>query len=384
MDTIQPIIKLRRDLHQIPEVAENEYHTAKQVIDFLKTIDPDELYSDVVGTGIMAVFDSKKPGPHIIFRAELDGLPISEENTIPYASKNKGCSHSCGHDGHLAIVSGLAFYISQHKETYTGKIMILYQPAEEIAKGARDIMQSNILGTFKPTHIFGFHNVPGYPLGQVIVKKGVFALASQGLIVHIYGRTSHAGQPEKGKNPLHATIDIALALDHMSKDNKKKGKDAFVTIIHVKVGEPAFGTNPGYAVVMATYRSTSQSSLHDMVRESIETIRQICDKHHLEWKHEWVEIFPEINNSSECVDIIQRAATQVALPVIHMKKPFLWSEDFSYYLHSYNGAFFGIGAGCNQHPLHNPSYDFPDRLLSIGISLFNQIIHETIKSYTGA
>lgn len=384
MDTLETIKKLRKRFHTLPELAGNEYQTAHEIKDFLKMLKPDSLYSNIAGTGIIAMFDTKKEGPHIIFRAELDGLPIKEENQVEYASKNKGCSHSCGHDGHLAIVLGLAQYFSQHKELFCGKIILLFQPAEETAQGAEAIIQTKILDTFKPTCIFGFHNLPGYPIGQIIVKKGLFTSASQGLILHMYGKTSHAGHPGQGRNPMHATIEILQSLENLSHAYNQKRKDTFLTIIHVKLGERAFGTSPGHAVVMATYRSTNHKLLEKMTKESLERIEHITKKHNLRWTYEWVELFPEIRNNPTYVDIIECAAKELQLNIHNIDKPFTWSEDFSYYLNSYPGAFFCIGAGVEQKPLHSPLYDFPDALLPIGISMYTQLIHETIRKYTEA
>jgi amidohydrolase len=384
MGTQETIVELRKRLHKLPELAGNEYQTAHEIIDFLKDMKPDSLQSNIAGTGIIAVFDTKKTGPHIIFRAELDGLPITEENPVKYTSKHKGCSHSCGHDGHLAMLLGLAQYFSQHKELFCGKIILLFQPAEETAQGARDIIQTQILETFTPTCIFGCHNLPGYPIGQIIIKKGRFTSASQGLILHIYGKTSHAGHPDQGRNPMHATIEILHSLENISQIYNKKEKDTFLTIIHVKLGERAFGTSPGHAIVMATYRSTHPKLLEKMTKESFEHITRITKKHNLTWTHEWVELFPEIRNNPAYVDIIESAAKKLHLSIHHINKPFTWSEDFSYYLASYPGAFFGIGAGIEQQPLHSPLYDFPDTLLPIGISLYIQLIHETIQSYAEA
>ena len=383
METLATIIELRKRFHKHPELAGNEYQTANEIIAFLEEMKPDSLDSHIAGTGIIAMFDTKKAGPHIIFRAELDGLPIAEENQVEHTSKNKGCSHSCGHDGHLTMLLGLAQYFSQHKELFCGKIILLFQPAEETAQGARAIIQTKILDKFKPTCIFGFHNLPGYPLGQIIVKKGFFTSASQGVILHIYGKTSHAGHPGQGRNPMHATIEILQSLENLSQIYNKKEKDTFLTIIHVKLGERAFGTSPGHAVVMATYRSTNRKLLEEMKRESLELIEHITEKHHLMWTHEWVELFPEIRNNPDYVDIIECAAKTLKLSINHLDKPFTWSEDFSYYLNSYPGAFFGIGAGVEQKPLHSPMYDFPDALLPIGVSLYAQLIHETLQSYTG-
>ena len=261
--------------------------------------------------------------------------------------------------------------------------MLLFQPAEENAHGAHEIITEGILQDFNPTYIFGLHNLPGYKQGSIIVKKDVFASASQGLIIKLQGKTSHAGHPEQGINPMKAMIEIMQTLETISKLYRQKENGTFLTIIHVSLGERAFGTSPGYAEIMATYRSPDQTLLKKMTNESIESITNIVNKNLISFEYEWVEIFPAIHNNSDCVDIICRAAEKEQLPIKWISKPFTWTEDFSYYLHSYPGAFFGIGSGEAQKPLHHPSYDFPDELLPIGISLYKQIIKESFHTYSG-
>lgn len=383
MNQQESLMNLRRMLHQIPENADNEYKTSSTIISILKSYQPDELHINLNGTGIIVVFDTKKPGPTIVFRAELDGLPITEENTFSYKSKHDGYSHSCGHDGHMTMLIGLAAYVSNHKEEFNGRLLLLFQPAEENAHGAHEIMIQGFLKKYNPSYIFGLHNLPGYKQGSIIVKKNVFASASQGLIITLQGKTSHAGHPEQGINPMQAMIEIMQTLETISTSYKQKENGTFLTIIHVNLGERAFGTSPGYAKIMATFRSPDQTLLNKMTNESIESITKISNNYPISFQYEWVEVFPAIRNNSDCVDIICRAAEKEKLPVIWASKPFSWTEDFSYYLQSYPGAFFGIGSGEMQRPLHHPLYDFPDELIPIGISLYKQIIKETMKACSG-
>jgi amidohydrolase len=341
------------------------------------------IIKDIAETGIICTYDFHKPGPCIVLRAELDALPIREKNVFDYKSKNNGISHSCGHDGHMAILLGMAQYLSKKPVDITGKIVLLFQPSEEIAMGAKKIMEDRRFHDLRPTHIFGLHNIPQYPLGSIILKRDVFASASQGLIIRFHGVSSHAGNPEQGVSPLLAMLNCIRLLQETSVRYSEKDADTFITIIHMKLGERAFGTNPGEGVLMATFRSYNQHRMDEMANETLNQLHHLLNSIKLDWNYEWVEVFPSLVNNQECFEIIEKTVKELNGNKIEIKKPFSWSEDFSYYLSQYHGALFGIGAGRNHHVLHHPSYDFPDELIEYGIGIFKGIIFETQKQYHG-
>jgi amidohydrolase len=374
---------IRKQLHNKPELSGEEGNTSSQIISYLKKLQPSELITNVGGYGILCVYDSKKPGPCIVFRAELDALPIAEKGNRDYKSINPGVSHACGHDGHMAILLGLAYYLSQKSDDITGKVILLFQPAEETAEGAKKIMQDSRFHDLHPTHIFGLHNIPQYPLGKFLLRKDVFASASKGLIIRFHGISSHAGQPKQGLSPLNRMMDCVTLLQDISQSYNEKNHDTFITIIQMKLGKEAFGTTPGEGVIMATFRSFEQKRIDEMTKEAIDALQHHMKSFKGSWEHQWVEVFPSIINNSTCYEIVSKAVEDIGGTKIEMKEPFSWSEDFSCYLHRYPGTFFGIGAGENHHVLHNPSYDFPDELIPYGIKIFKGIISETQKQYHG-
>lgn len=370
----EKFVNIRKQLHQIPELSEQERNTHKMILEYLTKLHPTTIIDDLAGFGLACVFDSQRPGSCVMFRAELDALPIKEKNTFSYASKHLGIHHACGHDGHMSILLGFASYVSTHLEEISGKVIFLFQPAEETATGAKKIMQDPRIHALKPTYIFGFHNIPSYPLGSIIINKTVFASASQGLIVSFHGSSSHAGEPEQGINPLTEMIKTIQILNDVSHRYSQSHPGSFITIIHVKLGERAFGTSPGEGVVMATFRSRDQDIMDAMATETIGEVEKIGNSFQGSCEYEWVEVFPAIQNNESCVNLITDAAKQAQCEVIEMQQPFSWTEDFSYYLQHYPGAFFGFGAGENHVPLHHPQYDFPDELIDKGIILCRMIL----------
>ncbi|MEA2096135.1 MAG: M20/M25/M40 family metallo-hydrolase, partial [Candidatus Cloacimonadota bacterium] len=195
----------------------------------------------------------------------------------------------------------------------------------------------------------------------------------------LIGKTSHAAHPDKGKNPVLAMTTIIEDLLKIPNMTTSEQSNDLITIIHVKLGEIAFGTSPGDATIMATFRSHLDEHIQIMSDKAENLVEKIADDHQLDYDIKWVEQFPAVINDDECVDIIISASKLLDKEVIAMKNPFLWSEDFSYFTQDIKGAMFGIGSGVDHPQLHNPDYDFPDDILDTGVCMFKEIIHKLLK-----
>ncbi len=368
----QEIINIRHTLHQNPELSNQEVETSKLVSNFIEKLNPDKVLN-IAKTGKLFVFDSKQKGKTTVFRADMDALPINEDNNnLEYTSLNKGVAHSCGHDGHMSIVMGLAKKIAENRPK-TGKVVLLFQPAEESEQGARDVVNSTEFKALNPDYIFGLHNIPKAPLHQVILKKGSFAAASKGMTIKLFGKSSHAAEPEKGISPASAISKIIAEL-HLLKDNKALFLDlALLTIINIKLGKIAFGTSPGYAEIRITLRSFENVDMELMTKKTEKIIRDIAKQEQLKLDIEYSEVFPATVNNKECFDLIQQSTQLNNCDLNKIKEPFKWSEDFGYYSEKYKCGFFGLGSGINQPALHNPDFDFPDEIIETGVNLFYQI-----------
>ena len=368
---LENIIKLRHQLHQHPEVSNNEVQTSIRISDFFNQLNPDEVLN-LGKTGKAFIFNGKEKGPVIVFRAELDALQINEISGMPYQSVNSHVAHSCGHDGHMAIVSGLGSKISLNRPA-KGKAVLLFQPAEELEQGAKDVVENPAFTALKPDYIFALHNIPGAEKHTVMVKNGSFAAASKGMTVKLFGKTSHAAEPEMGINPAMAISKIIQLLDQIKIKQERFSDFLLLTIIHIRLGEIAFGTSPGYAEMMLTLRAFENSDMDLLTAEAVKIFEDIAVEEQLGIEISFNEVFPATVNSNDCVDMIVKAADENRLQLEYLKAPFKWSEDFGYYTEKYKGGFFGLGAGKNQPALHNPDYDFPDDLIATGIDLFYSI-----------
>lgn len=167
------IVRLRRELHKNPELSNNEFQTSERISDFFSGLNPDKAIS-LSNTGKAFVFNGNSPGKTVIFRAELDALPINENSSAIYKSMNKNVAHSCGHDGHMSIIAGLGKKIASNRPK-TGRAVLLFQPAEEVEQGARDVVEDPNFKDIQPDYIFALHNIPGIELNKILIKEGAFA-----------------------------------------------------------------------------------------------------------------------------------------------------------------------------------------------------------------
>jgi amidohydrolase len=372
------LIELRKEQHKYPELSGKESQTAKRIIEFAKRFNPDEIISKVGGEGVLVIFEGEQKGKTILIRCDLDALPIDEENAFEHKSVYENISHKCGHDGHMSIVSGLIPILSENK-IKKGKVVLLFQPAEETGQGASLVLSDAKFTKLKPDFAFALHNLPGFKKNQIIIKKDVFASASKGLIIRLKGKTSHAGEPERGITPSLAVAELIQEITALPK-NKIIQDFSLVTIIHSRIGERAFGTTPGYAELMATLRSYKDEDINKLTDLSEQLINRIAADHKLKYEIEWVEEFPSTKNDNDCVEIISQCAEENNLRINEIDKPFRWSEDFGHFTHNYKGALFGLGSGINQPQLHNPDYDFPGEIISTGTKMFYSIIKKVLES----
>ncbi len=369
------IIKLRQELHKHPEVSNKEYNTSERIINYVKKFNPDELIK-LGETGVAFVFNGKEQGKTVVFRAELDALPIREMSGLKYSSVNDHIAHSCGHDGHMAILTGLAQRVSENRPA-RGRVVLLFQPAEEVEQGARDVVENQKFINFKPDYLFALHNVPGFEKHQIILKKGSFASASKGMTIKLRGKTAHAAEPQNGISPANAISEIIKKLHELGA-NKTPFKDfVLLTIIHIQLGEISFGTSPGYAEIRVTLRAFENEDMDLLTRSCEKLITEISKAEKLACEFLYSEAFPATVNNDECVRIVERSAKHLGLTIENIEKPFKWSEDFGYFTQKYDACYFGLGSGKNQPPLHNPDFDFPDEIIETGINIFNSIYKNT-------
>jgi len=367
------ITEIRHSLHEHPQTAGNEQFAHDMIVRHLQGLHPDKVYTNVGGWGVIAVWGKDPQANTIAFRADTDALPIG---------------HRCGHDGHTSILLRLAemvdrlrdFETSRHRDIeisghrcdglqQTGNnIILVWQPAEETGEGARAVLESGILQQYNIRAFYALHNLPGYPLGTVVVCPKTFAAASTGVIYHLEGRETHASTPEMGVNPGLAVSEI---IQRFAAFNGNGGEFRQSTLICVQVGSPAFGTSAGRADVMFTLRAFTNDAMERLLKEANGTVDEVAARYGLTVSRMLQEPFRATENHAECVEVLMRELG--TMPMVVKEDPFRWSEDFAEYLIQFPGAMFGIGSGENHPELHHPDYDFPDELIDIAAAAFGKL-----------
>jgi amidohydrolase len=368
------ITELRRELHQHPEISGAETETARRILRFFEPLQPDEILTGLGGNGLAFVFKGVAPGPTVLLRCELDALPIQERSSFAHRSTLDGVSHKCGHDGHMAILAAVGEELARTRPA-RGKAVLLFQPAEETGEGAAGIIADEAFSTIRPDRVFALHNLPGYDLGEILIRPGTMSCASRGMIIELHGTTAHASQPHSGHDPTRAVCQLIDEINDLPSRMELTEKVAFATVVGARLGaEETFGIAPGYARILATLRSETDDTMIRMVRHCEEVVGKLASEDTLGLEISYQDVFPPTINSQSGVDVVCRAAgdARVTIPAA----PFPWSEDFGRFTAIADGALFGIGAGRDTPELHGPDYDFPDSLLGPGKDLFIGILGE--------
>lgn len=377
LDNLLPdIIGLRHHLHRQPELSGAEGGTAALLADYLSRFEPDEMLDGLGGHGLAVVFTGTGSvagaGPTLLLRADLDALPIDEVNDFAHRSQHPGVAHKCGHDGHMAILAGVAASLAARRPQ-RGRAVLLFQPAEETGAGARAVLDDPRFAALAPDCCFALHNVPGYPLGEVLLRDGAMSCASRGLRIRLHGKSAHAAHPEAGRSPAAA---VAQLLEKLPRQALKVEGLALVTVVHARLGEVTFGTAPGEAEVLATLRADSDAGMQCLVARVESLVRSSTEHSALGVELTWHEVFRASHNDSAAAAAVREAARACASPLREMDGPFRWSEDFAEFTIDYPGALFGLGAGEASAQLHNPDYDFPDELIGHGVRLFRALLDQ--------
>lgn len=368
---------LRRSLHQWPEISGEEVETARRITDALAALSPARILTGLGGHGVAAVFDSGLPGPTVLFRAELDALPIQEISDAPWVSQVPGKGHLCGHDGHMTMLLALGRLLSR-TPTAKGRVVLMFQPAEEDGSGARAVVADPAFADISPDYAFAIHLEPGKPFGFVATRPGLINCASQGLAITLTGKTAHAANPEDGTSPAGALAQLIPALSALGTGGALDDGFQLVTITHANLGEPTFGIAPGEARLFATLRAARDDALGQIAAEARALAQTAADDAGLSVSFEVQDHFAATVNDAEAVSIATRAMDALGMAHGPEGLPMRASEDFGVFGWSARAAMLCMGPGEDYAALHNPDYDFPDDIIPIGAALYDRIARDLL------
>lgn len=367
------LVDLRRELHRYPEISGEEKETAQRIQRFLERAKPDRVLTALGGHGVAAVYESGRKGPSILIRSELDALPIEEKTRVEYTSTISGRGHLCGHDGHSTILTALALGLSRNPPE-TGRVILLFQPAEETGAGAAAVLADPRFSEIRPDFSFSLHNLPGLPLGHVSLIEGPVNCASRGLKIRLSGKTAHASMPEHGISPMRAISELMPALTGLGSGHPPQPDFSMVTITHASMGEAAFGIAPADAEIWATLRTLTDDRMAQLCADAEALATRVALKENLSLEMAYDDIFLHCENAPEAVAHLIRALDDEKISRGTEELPMRGSEDFGRFRSVSSSAMFFLGAGRNSASLHNPDYDFPDELIGIGARIFMRTI----------
>ena len=374
---LHELTDFRRALHRVPEISGEEEKTAATIVSALQTLKPDEIITGLGGHGVAAVFDSGIEGDTVLFRAELDALPIHETTSLDWTSEVEGKGHLCGHDGHMTMLLGLGRLLAREPVS-KGRVVLMFQPAEEDGSGARLVAQEKRYQNFNPDWAFAIHNEPGLPFGVVATRTGLMNCASRGMKITLTGKTAHAAEPELAHSPLRAMNEITQFVQTMAEGDERDDDFKLVTVTHMNMGEPSFGITPGLGVIYLTLRTADDAILAELVEMIEGKLSLLCDEDMLSFEIEFHDDFAASINHADAVAVAREAMDTIGVQHSEEHLPMRASEDFGVFGHSAKAAMLCLGPGPESPALHHPDYDFNDDLIPIGANIFERIARDLL------
>ncbi|MDR0577433.1 MAG: amidohydrolase [Candidatus Accumulibacter sp.] len=380
---LDELAALRRDIHAHPELAFHETRTADLVARELAARGL-ETHRGLAGTGVVGVLRKGGGERAIGLRADMDALPMPEKNTFAHVSRNPGRMHACGHDGHVAMLLGAARHLAENIESaaFDGVVYFIFQPAEESENGGRVMVEDGLFRRFPMDAVFGLHNWPDLPAGEMAVMTGPVMAGTSFFEIRLHGRGCHAAMPDQGIDPLVAASHLVVALQTVVSRNVRPGEGAVVSITQIHGGD-AVNVIPDLAVLRGTTRGFKPET-----EALLETaIRRVCagieNAFGTRVNVIFNQRFPPTVNSVREAEICREAAAGVlgVENVRRNERPSMAAEDFSHMLLEKPGCYAWIGNGSEDggRALHNPYYDFNDEILAIGVSYWVKLVETALR-----
>ncbi len=372
-DWAEDMNEWRHWLHAHPELALECPQTAAFVAERLREFGVDEIHEGIGVTGLVAIINGRGPGPTIGLRADMDALPMDEETGLEYASHIPGRMHACGHDGHTTMLLGAARYLAETRN-FSGRVALIFQPAEEHGGGARVMCDEGLMERFDIAEVYGIHNMPGYEEGAFFTTPGPLMAAVDTFHIHITGKGGHGAYPDETRDPIVAAVSLVQAIQTIVSRNHKATEALVVSVTQIHAGS-ADNIVPEKAFVGGTVRSFNEEVRAMVEHRLAEIVAGQAASFGVEMALEYERGYPATVNDAEKVELAAQVARDVAGEgrVTTDHTPEMGAEDFSYMLEERPGAYLFLGAG--EGPLvHHPKYDFNDAIAPVGASFFARLV----------
>ncbi len=372
------VVKLRRDLHRIPETAYTEEKTSAYVAEYLKTLGM-PLKTGIARFGLMATLDTGRGGPCLLIRADMDALPLTEETGLPFASEHPGSMHACGHDAHMAMLMGAATILKDLREDLCGTVKFVFQPAEEGPGGAKPMIEAGVMENPTVDFVLGCHVWPDVPEGAIGVKAGPLMAAMDRFDLKIIGRGGHGAMPHQCVDALEIGCQVVGALQRIASRQMNPLTPTVVTVGSFHAGS-TFNVIAPEAEMCGTTRTFEPEVWRSWPQRLEKVIDGVCSAMGADYEFTFSRGYPPTINDANMAAVVRRCATAVVGgDQVVEPQPTMGGEDMAFFLDRAQGCYFCLGVGREGGaPIHNPRFDFNEDILLNGVETFCRVALELL------
>lgn len=339
--------------------------------------------ANVGKTGVVALWDSGRPGPTVLLRADIDALPVPEEKTVEYRSTVEGKMHACGHDGHTAILLGVVETLLERAAELRGRLVFVFQPAEEVVRGASAMLADGALDGVSVDHVLGLHLSSNAAIGTMAVREGPAMAATDSYRLVVKGRGGHAAYPHGGVDPVVIAAQLVLALQTIVSRNVDPVDKAVISVTSVH-GGTAYNIIPEAIELKGTLRTFDAGTRRRLRERILEVADGVCRMHGGALESEWIEGTPAVVNDAESTAALRRVAAGILGDDKVVESPqIMGGDDMALWLQQARGCYFFVGSASSDATSvdhHNPRFDIDERALQIGIEVLAAAAEERLAS----
>jgi amidohydrolase len=372
------IVKVRRDLHLIPEPAYTEKKTSAYVAEYLRG-EGLEVQTGIAQYGVVGLMKLPGPGKTLMIRSDIDALPVTEATGLPFASTHEGAMHACGHDAHMAMVLGAATILNKVKDSLHGNIKFLFQPAEEGPGGAKPMIEEGVMENPHVDFSVGCHVWPAIPEKTIGVKAGRLMAAMDRFDIRIIGKGGHGAMPHLCVDALEVGTQVVNALQRIASRHMNPLSPTVVTVGSFQAGT-TFNVIPGEAEMCGTTRTFDRDIWASWPERVEKIVRGVCESMGAEYELKYSQGYPPLLNDESMAEVVRKCARDVVGEegVIEPEET-MGGEDMAFYLEKSKGCFFFLGVGREGcAPLHNPKFDLNEDVLLTGVETYCRIALELL------
>ncbi len=374
LDQLFPqLVEIRRDFHMYPELSEKEYRTSEKISQYLTSWDI-EHQKAVAETGLVAIIRGKKDGITVGARADIDALPIVEENDLEYKSKNHGVMHACGHDVHTAIHLGVAKLLKEMEDQISGNIKIFFQPAEETVGGAKRMIEEGHLKDPKVEYMTALHVMPYMDAGHIEYKYGRLNASRNEFSIKIEGRSSHGAYPDKSIDAIVAAGYIITSLQSFVSRNTSPLESLVLSFGKIE-GGCKNNIIADQVTLSGTLRTLDKNTRIKAKKRIQEIVEHTASAHRARASIEFCQGYPELINHNRAVDILRETAEEIlGKDRVHLKKKSsMGADDFAFFCQETKGVYYNLGSGNKAkgwtYPIHSEKFMVDEESIKTGVLL---------------